>query len=605
VDPGFDGDVYPARDLRVGSAPGPSESHVRAIASLVLCASLVAAAAPVAATPDGTPVRIQTLGSWRTHDPSIPIAGAEPWTPADVAGFMALYPTAYLDLGVRDAQPPGNRYWLDKGREVDQLQALVGGEGRDALSRICVTERPDVQTKMLRERSCDPSAGGGGCDWEGDMDGAHGESERVLKHAGIASGGEADRVSDRTASWQAARWRHRLLVLRPGGASEERRRIVASGASSLTVEPAWEQPPSAGDRYEIRGSFDPRWVKRVPRAAHEATVRELWTARRNVCGSPGAPRPCRGPAEPLDPFHPANRRAWGGWIDRAAIEALATPSAVPALYGPVQDAAHGPGDRDRTWTDPFFEVSTVVMDLADPAYRDWRIRYLMYKLEDYGLARGEPACINLTYKPGWYTHYDEATRGPSGDACAVPKSGLWTGPAHVCRDGTGPGGPFVAGLYGPGEYERAVNSYIRELIARLREAGWSQLRILLVERPTFTPALWTILDDDVRRHPAVIGEWLGPIDPKLAQLRNRPAPDREQAAAPPPAQAPNAPPPTPAPPAAPPAESPPTTGAGGASPPGPDAPAPATDTPRPRGSVTSSRGGGGAGGVIEPPSADR
>lgn len=558
--------------------------RVRRFACCLLAslASLVAAGA-AAAAPNGAPARISTLGSWRTHDPAEPVHGAQRWTPADVAGFLALYPTAYMDLGYRDAAPAGNRYWRDKGREVDQLQALLAEQAvPDGLGRICVTDRPDIHAKLIHEGGCEPSEGGEGCSWEGDMDGTFGEAETVVTHSGVASRGQANRLEDDTAHWEAALWRSRLLVLRPGAPDEERRRITASGSDTLTVASDWTRPPAPGDAYEIRGSFDPRWIQRVPRAVHEAAVREHWTAQRNVCGRPGAARPCPPAAEPLDPFALASRRAWPDWLDAEAIRALATPATVPALYGPVRDATL-PDDEKREsapWTDPFFRVSSVVMDVRDPAYRDWRIRYLMYKLRDYGLAPGEPTCIVLTYKPGWYTYYDEAARGPSGDVCAIAGSKLWTGPAHVCADGSAPGGPLVSGLYGPGEYERSINAYIREMIAKLAERGWTGLRIIMNERPTFTSAKWAILDDDVRRSPAVIGEWQGPIEPKLAELRGRPGG-------------------APAPPAAPPPE-PPTAGDGGspaAGASGGGGPAGGADG---GGFVTRAPGSGGAGGTVEP-----
>lgn len=483
---------------------------------VMLC--VLAAAATAAAAPDGNPVRIETLGNWRTHDPVYPASGAEPWTPADVAGFLARHPNALMELGYRDGYPAGDRYWLEKGREVDQLQALLVAQGIDGLDRICVTERPDVLARMVRPGGCGADTYGGGCDWEGDMDGSFGELEQVVKHAGVVSGGSETGLEDRNASWSPATWRHRLLVLRPGRADEERRRISANGSATLEVTPPWTQVPSAGERYEIRGSFDPAWVKSVPRAVHERVVRELWTNRRNVCGPREAPTACPSPAEPLDPLHPANRRSWPNSLDRNAIMALATPSSVPAIYGSVADPASPEAVARHGRTDPHLAVAAVVMDVADPAYREWRIRYLMYKLQDYGISPGEPACISLAYKPGWYTHYDETSRGPSGDRCAVSGSGLWTGPAHVCSDGSAPGGPMASGLYGPGQYERAINAYIRELIATLADSGWSKLKIMTVERPTFTVGRWSILDEDVRRHPVVLGEWAGAIEPMLAEL---------------------------------------------------------------------------------------
>jgi hypothetical protein len=512
---------------------------MRAFASVVVVVVVCLGPVVASATPNGAPTRVQTLGSWRVHDPSAPDRGFEPWSPEDVAGFLTLHPSAFMDLGYRDGYAAGNAAWRAKGREVDQLQALLAQETPEGLGRICMTERPDMLSKRARG-ACEIAQGGGGCDWEGDMDGEFGEQEAIVKHAGIASAGAERTLVDDDETWTGAMWQHRLLVLRPGRAAEERRRIVRHDRTTLEVDAPWTLPPRAGERYEIRGSFDPRWVQRVPRAVHEKTVRDLWSRLRNVCGTRSAPRACNSPAEPLDPFHVANQRSWASTPDRDAIEALVTDVSVPALYGGVGNAVV-PGGPPSAWSDPYFRVTSVVMDVSDPAYRAWRIRYAMYKLRDYGLAPGEPACINLTYKPGWYVHYDEESQGPSGDFCAVPGSGLWTGPAHVCRDGSAPGGPLVGGLYGPGEYEDAINAYIRELLAALAENGWEHVRIMTTERPSYTAAKWTILDPDVREHPALIGEWMGSIEPRRSELAGRPRPG----GSPPPAEEPAPPPATP------------------------------------------------------------
>ncbi len=348
------------------------------------------------------------------------------------------------------------------------------------------------------------------------MDGEFGEAETIVKRAGRATAATETSLTDARGDWKNDFWRHRLLVLRPGP-GEERRRIVANTATALSVDSAWRQPPRPGDRYEIRGSFDPAWVKRVPRSAHQETVQRLWEQQRNVCGPRGAGAPCNPAAEPLDPLNPANQRAWPGWIDRAAIEALATPTEVPALYGPIYDGVSN-SDAPSAWLDPYFRISAVVMNLADPAYREWRIRYLMYKLRDHGLSPGAPTCVTLGYKPGWYTFYDEAELGPSPNVCATPGSNLWTGPAHVCTGGAAEGGPFVSGLYERGEYEGAFNAYIRETLTRLAQSGWTDLRIITMEGAPFRGQAWSILADDVRRSPKLLGVWGGALDPPLSLL---------------------------------------------------------------------------------------
>jgi len=154
---------------------------------------------------------------------------------------------------------------------------------------------------------------------------------------------------------------------------------------------------------------------------------------------------------------------------------------------------------------------------------------LLYKLADYGVAPSEGACIEEAYKPGWYAYYDEVTNGPSNDACSIPGSHLWTGPAHVCPNGFAPGGPFDSGLYGPGAFERGLNAYFRELFAALAARGYSDVQVFTAERPSYRTTAWTLLDDDLKRSPQLIGEWAGGIEPKLSA-----AGPRDQGAAPPP-----------------------------------------------------------------------
>src|SRR5690606_37214171 len=171
----------------------------------------------------------------------------------------------------------------------------------------------------------------------------------------------------------------------------------------LEVDRPFDRPPAADDAYEIRVSFDPAWVQRVPRAVHDASVRRFWAGMRYVCGPDGA-SPCRAPGEPLDPFARANARAWPAWLDRSALAALATPAAVPALFGAPKDG----GPIDGVFDDPYFEASAVVMDLRVPAYRRWRVRRLLYVLRDVGFAPGEPVCVQVAYRPGLHAFWDEA-----------------------------------------------------------------------------------------------------------------------------------------------------------------------------------------------------
>jgi hypothetical protein len=314
------------------------------------------------------------------------------------------------------------------------------------------------------------------------------------------------------------RWQRRLLVLRPGAPNEERRRVVGNSRDAIAVDGAWKQPPAPGERYEVRGSFDPAWVQRVPRAVHEQTLARLWVGKRDasVCRMPGG---CRQPAQPLDPFDPKNRRAWPRSVDRAAIEHLATDAHVPALFGFVR----GQNADATTYEDPFFAVSAVVMRVDDPAYRDWAVRRLLYQLADQGIAPGQPACVMLSYKPGWHTWYDEEKLGPGPSSCFVPGAHAWEGPAHPCRPRR-LGGLLAPTRFGPGVFEAAIDASFSDVFRILAEAGYPDVRVITVERPRFRDRYWSILSDRVRSDPRVSGELGASLVPPLSSLRESPPP---------------------------------------------------------------------------------
>jgi hypothetical protein len=484
-----------------------------------LACAIAALALPEAAlaAPDGVPARPRTIGSWGWHDPVQPDPGYEPWTPRDVAGFLQLHPDAFVDLGYDDGKPAGHSGWKASGALVDELQSIAAQRGVPTRHRLCTSERPDVLVRYAENAGgCNPSARGGGCDWEGDMDGTHGESETVVKVARRATAGTPDALADTTQRWAPDLYVHRLLVLRPGAATEERRRVTRNEPSLLFVDQPWNVPPRPGDAYEVRGSFDPAWVKQVSRAAHTETLQRFWLGTARNCGGVR----CNGPAEPLDPYHPDNRRGWQPWVDRTALEALATATTLPALYGVVNDAGRDPSRAE----DPYFAANSVVMDLANPEYRAWRARYLLYKLEDYGIRPGDGACLLMAYKPGLHTHYDPAVYGPPTHHCHEPGTETWAGPAHVCRDGTEFGGPFDGSPFAAGEYEAGVNAFLRELYATLAASGHADARIVTVEAPGIGDRDWAILADDVRRHRMLYGEAGSWIEPTLASLAALPAP---------------------------------------------------------------------------------
>lgn len=491
---------------------------------LILSSIAMLGAAAAQAAPNGVPARPRSIGNWTQHDPEKPNGSAEAWTPSDVAGFLQLYSDAFFILGYEDGKPPGITSWKRRAGQLAELESIAVERGIDVSGRLCMSERPDVLTRLTDQTSpCSPTNGGGGCDWEGDMDGSLGESETVVKASGRATAATPNSLSDARANWQRNLWHKRLVVLRPGGPGEERHRVVANERTSLTTDAPWRTPPRTGDRYEVRGSFDPAWVRQVPNSVHEDTVRRFWNEARNVCGA----IPCATPAMPLDPFDPRNSRGFVPWVERKAIEALRTSSTVPALYGYVYEngQSFSSGEKPARWNDPYFAANSVVMDVSNPEYRAWRIRYLLYKLGDHGIDPGDSTCLSVAYKPGWHTYYDEASLGPvplDSDPCSVSGIHQWTGPAHVCRDGTSHGAPFDPTSFGPGEFEASISSYFREMVAALGASGYDDLRIITGEAPPFRRATWTILADDVRRNPKLIGEQGGWIEPTLAALATLP-----------------------------------------------------------------------------------
>jgi hypothetical protein len=283
------------------------------------------------------------------------------------------------------------------------------------------------------------------------------------------------------------------------------------------------------------------------------------------------------------------------------VLSLATPTSVPALYGFVRDG----GARLGHLEDPYFQGSSLVARLDDPDYRAWRIRTLLYNLEDHAFAPGDSPCIAVSYKPGWHTHYDEEAGGPSPEICAVEGSNQWTGPTHVCRRDrprrVSPGGPFHPTQFAPGAFEQAISAFLVEMIEALEAHGYRSPRVITVERPSYGPGHWAVLSAAARNHPAIAGEMGRVIEPTLSMIGRRPPRPTEAPPATPPTTPPSSP-PTGTPPGAEPSE-PPTA-----------SPAPPPRSPSPRsswsigsgGPTPSSTGvyrssGGGSGGVVEAP----
>jgi len=568
---------------------------------IVFSLALVAVA-PSFAAENGTPVRPLSLGNWYDHDPVAPQDGREPWTAADVAGFLALYPNAFFELGYGDGKPAGNTGWLDMARRTAELRSLAASRGVDTRSRLCIVERPDIMVRNAPNVApCTPSRGGGGCDWDGDMDGRHGEAENAVRVAGRASDGAPNALVDASQRWLPELYTHRLLVLRPGGADEERRRVAWNDDHTLGVTSDFAEPPRAGDAYEIRATFDEAWIKRIPIEDHRRVIQRFWEAERDVCDGP-----CNPPAQPLDPFE--SERGFESWVDGAAIRALRTPSAVPALWGYTMDEGTDP---DRL-EDPYYRANSVVMDVADRQYRAWRARYMLYKLEDYGFQKSDGVCLFVGYKPGAHVWHDPAHGVPT-DPCSEPDTNAWFGPAQVCADGTPYPGALHPAPFRRGEFENGISAYFRELVATLSAAGWNDVRIITSEAPNYMAITWYALGNDVRHLPQMYGEQGGFIHPPLAELAALEDPDAGTGSGADPDTGPgtgSASDPSTDPGAGPDAGGDPDPVAGGGAPSPSPVPTNAaasqptrTDEESDRGGFIKS-GGGGGGGMVEPPDAN-
>lgn len=565
--------------------------------------------APTLAAPDGRPRRIDFIGDLHDHDPTAPTSGYESWDPVDLVNLLNGHPGLVLRLGRFDGTPPGNALWERRRAQIAEVERLAALAGVPTAQRTCVPVRMDLRRFWESDaRFCDPARGGRGCDFEGDMDGSFGEPETVVKVRGRVGSAAESSLRDGAARWTPNQWAHRLLVVRPGSALEERRRIVGNDAEQIQLAEAFADVPGPGELYEIRGSFDRDWILRVPIETHEASVERFWERRRNVCGR-SLQADCRTPAEPLDPFSPLNRRGWVSGMDRAGVEALRTASTVPALAGSIADGT----PMSPEYTDPYFAAHAVVMDVRNPAYRHWNVRKSLYKLQDFGYEPGEPVCIVAVIKPAAHTYYDETTEGPSTHPCAIPGTFSWQGPAHVCPAEGNEGGLMNPTQFKPGEYEAAVNEWLRELLATLPQYGYSDFVLLTEEKPAYRNRKWDFLAEDIRFHPRVVGSIGSPLDPPLAALTDVVGP---LLAGSPPAPVPPTPPATPSSPPQPtPTPPPPPTA-------GPGAPAPqpgpasgtggswslgsgrrSSETPM---SVDRIRSGGGSGGgVVEAPGGAR
>jgi hypothetical protein len=320
------------------------------------------------------------------------------WTPTQIIELLKAYPKKYVDMGVRNSDPPGSVNLREMGRIVNEVQALATEQGVDA-GRLMVHYRSDVLIKKVSGFADCTLPDADLCTWEGDMKGT---------------------------------------------------------------------------------PFDPSWIMLVPRSEHAWSVTHLWG------GDPAK-----------DPWNPAGAHLWQWPVDKAAVEKVNTPTHVAALYGPVKNYG--------TAEEPSYAISvaTVVMDLRNPKYRAWTTKRLIAHLQSMGVDPGEEVAVQVTYKPGWHTYYDE---GKSTDPCFFPGSRMWSGPARYCGlTGRVTGGPFVRTPYGPGEFEDAVNALLWEMRVKLVQSGYPDVKLATVEQPLYKER-WVFLTPVTRSQSWLIGD---------------------------------------------------------------------------------------------------
>jgi hypothetical protein len=122
---------------------------------------------------------VQTLTSYRKSG-DVPYweakgnPGLEPrWTPEQIVQQLEDFPGFYVDMGIRNGLPSGNKHHEEIGRIVNEVQALGSERGVDT-SRLLLHWRNDIHRKHLPGDSICTSCDAGGscqdfCTWEGTL----------------------------------------------------------------------------------------------------------------------------------------------------------------------------------------------------------------------------------------------------------------------------------------------------------------------------------------------------------------------------------------------------------------------------------------------------
>lgn len=295
---------------------------------------------------------------------------------------------------------------------------------------------------------------------------------------------------DLDAGRLCADWRPDVVWKHADGSEGETSCGTLLGEDQCAPAPCYAHPDNPCVRWEGRmeadwgetGRFDPAWLARMPSTGWDRLVDRYYEGQ-DFCDGRG--------------------HVWGDATDRGAICRANTEERKVVLYGRADP-------RRRRLA----SVSGVALDLRIPAAREWNARRLLSALVDLGFGPGEPGCVILAYKPGFWSFYD----GPEkGRRCPAEGANSWAGFETPENAAACTGGPLAPTPYGPGEFERAMNEQMR-VVFRLLEAPvpdalrdrgrgggrWGRQAWITTERPETRGRLWWIWEPDVRAR--LVGE---------------------------------------------------------------------------------------------------
>ena len=194
-----------------------------------------------------------------------------------------------------------------------------------------------------------------------------------------------------------------------------------------------------------------------------------------------------------DPCGVSTNHVWGAGVDKTAYCTVTRPM----LYGT-------PVATDGDYAGPHFHVTGIAGDLRVEAYRDFHADFAVQSLQDMGHGTDEALILAVSPKPGWWAF--SLTNDPA-TACLdtlSPAQRSWGGYA-IPDCNAASGATLFPTPYAAGEFELALNIWMRTLLTKLDAAGFTLVDLMVVEAPDFldTPIVW--MDSANRRNPRILG----------------------------------------------------------------------------------------------------